>query len=311
MRCAAILTAAAVLFTAACAEVPATSQAGPPPVSAQGARPAPAVAAASGPAAYALPDPLATRMTFMPIDAIRIASAIVDRLGGGTGAAAGVRFAAQAAETVDESGLGFDGFEWRDSALYQYAVRDDGRAAAGRLDYVDGLGRQASLLFTAEYSIEEPIEITEVRIAPLYVLDPAVAVYLLDAAALTRAGAGVTESHAALLQYASANALAPVVGGNRNVVVAAFLLEPVSPSATFDLRISATPEGGGGFAETAHYLSDGPWRAAVLPGNLAAGAPPVYAKARFVPGAEIRAPDRTPVMLGVYGLNVAAPAAGG
>ena len=304
-----LVAAAATLLLAACAEVP--EGAGVAPASPSVSAPSAAPSAPATPPAYRLPSPLATRMTYMPIDAIRVSSAIVDRLGGGTGAAAGVLFAAEAGETLDESGLAFSGFEWRESVLYQYSERDGVRAAAGRLDYVDGLGRQASLLFIAEYTTVEPIEITSVRIAPFYVVDPAVAVYLLDAGALAAAGAAAAESHAALLQYASANALTSGASAGRDVVIAAFLLEPVSPSATFDLRVSATPVGGGGYAGTVRYLSDGPWRAAVLPGRLATGAPPVYVKARFVPGAELRAPDPTPRTLGVYALNAAAPAAGG
>ncbi|MBT3397082.1 MAG: hypothetical protein HN423_07875, partial [Alphaproteobacteria bacterium] len=41
-------------------------------------------------ARYDLPTPLATTQINLPIDAIRVAAAIVDRLHGGTGAAAGV-----------------------------------------------------------------------------------------------------------------------------------------------------------------------------------------------------------------------------
>ena len=81
------------------------------------------------PAAFDLPAPLATSQTTMPIDAIRVAAAIVDRLSGGTGAAAGVTFADDAAAAVG-GGEALAGFDWRDTTLIQYV---EGDAAQGIL----------------------------------------------------------------------------------------------------------------------------------------------------------------------------------
>ena len=51
----------------------------------------------------ALPSPLATSQINMPLDSIRVAAAIVDRLQGGTGLAAGVLFSTSAGQIIDRA----------------------------------------------------------------------------------------------------------------------------------------------------------------------------------------------------------------
>ena len=110
-------------------------------------------------AKYPLPEPLATTQTNMPLDAVRVAASIIDRLSGGTGLAAGVVFTDEAGAKVDASRSVLPGLDWRDSKLLQYApveytprVAPQGRVIAGQLEFADALGRSATVLFSVEYS---------------------------------------------------------------------------------------------------------------------------------------------------------------
>ena len=158
---------------------------------------------------YPLPAPLATTQTSMPIDAVRVAAAIIDRLSGGTGLAAGVTFSDTAAQKVDASRAALPGLDWRDTRLLQYApveyeprLPPKGRLVAGQLVFADTLGRSATILFSVEYSIaDEPIPVVGIEIAPIFSLDPALEVFAVDAETL-RAFAGGRVRHAELLRIA-------------------------------------------------------------------------------------------------------------
>ena len=254
----------------------------------------------------ALPTPLATSQSNMPIDAIRVAAAIVDRLQGGTGMASGVSFLPAAGRLLDGGDRPPDGFGWRGTTLLQYAPRSagDGRLAAGRLEFADGLGRRTAMLFTVEYvTAAEPIEVLDVRVAVEYGLSPAVAAYVLDAGDLPASGSDLLRSHAGLLALAAEKgrpAASPAAGDQ---VVLVFLMAQSSPSAVFAAGASVNRFGAGMFVDHTRYLDDGGFRAALIPARLIAGQVEVFAKALFRPGAELDEASRRPRLIGSFSVN--------
>ncbi|MDA0654779.1 MAG: hypothetical protein O3C09_05220 [Proteobacteria bacterium] len=254
----------------------------------------------------ALPTPLATSQSNMPIDAIRVAAAIVDRLQGGTGMASGVSFLPAAGQRLDGGDRPPDGFNWRGTTLLQYAARTpgDGRRAAGRLEFGDGSGRRTALLFTVEYvTAAEPIEVVDVRVAVEFGLSPAVAAYVIDAADLPAAGSDVLRSHGGLLALAAAKGRPAADAGDGDQVVLVFLMEQSSPSAAFAAGVSVNRFGTGMFADDTRYVDDGGFRAALIPGGIREGQVEVFAKALFRPGAELDEALRRPRLIGSFSVN--------
>ena len=259
------------------------------------------------PAAFDLPAPLATSQTTMPIDAIRVAAAIVDRLSGGTGAAAGVTFA-DGAGTAVGGGEGLAGFDWHDTTLIQYVEGDAAqgeRIAGGRLEFEDALGRRAAILFLAAYTTSaEPIEVSEAAVADFFALDPRVETYVVDAALLPAAETLGPPTHAGLLAFAREFDRDAAAGTGFEAVVMVFLMDRVSPSAAFAAGASRLAAGPGAFADDARVLDDGGFRMAVLP---AGGGATATIKALFRPGTEVDADAQRARVLETFVLTATAP----
>ncbi len=261
-------------------------------------------------AQYDLPTPLATTQINLPIDAVRVAAAIVDRLYGGTGAAAGVSFGGRAARALDQSGAGLPGFDWRNTVLLQYTAPENApndRIAAGELRFDDALGRQAVILFTVEYSTVEPIEVQRVTVSSLFALDPVPVLYVVRADALNDLGSEVLESHGDLLAAVAEVAipwqeLPANPGGDGEYLAVVFLMNRVSPSAEFSVGVSSTRDGPA-YGGAVRYLEDHEWRAAVLPGRFVLGETAPFVQASFRPGSEVGAVTGRPKTIGVFALD--------
>ena len=196
-------------------------------------------------ARYDLPTPLATTQINLPIDAVRVAAAIVDRLDGGTGAAAGVTFTPDAVQAVDGSNIGLAGFDWRNTVLHQYTAQIDtpqDRVAAGELRFDDSQGRRAAIFFTVEYTTIEPIEVRQIALLPAFALDPAPVLYVAPAEAFGQIDAADLVSQGALLA-AVAKAAVPwrtaPPPGDRDYLIFVFLMDQVSDSAEFSIGVSS------------------------------------------------------------------------
>jgi hypothetical protein len=257
-----------------------------------------------------LPTPLATTQINFPIDAVRVAAAIVDRLYGGTGAAAGVSFGGEAAQTLDQSGAGLPGFDWRNTVFLQYTAPEntpDDRIAAGQLRFDDAWGRQAVILFTVEYGTAEPIEVRRVTVSSLFALDPVPVLYVVRADALNDLGGEALNSHG---QFLAAVAKAAIPwqelpanpGSDGDYLAVVFLMNRVSPSAEFSIGVSSTRDGPA-YGGAVRYLEDHGWRAAVLPGRFALGESAPFVQASFRPGSEAEAVTGRPKTIGVFPLD--------
>lgn len=318
----------ALLAMAACAEVPPDGVGTPAPLVTEATRavaaapapqaPAPivapvtvAVAGRSGPAAFPLPAPLATTQTTMPSDAVRVAAAVVDRLRGGSGMAAGVLFSDAAGAAVGAAHADVPGFDWHDTRLLQYTGQPGpDRTAAATLEFVDEFNRRAAILFSATYGVaDEPIEVKDITIAPLYSLSPRVLLYAIAARDLPQAAAPKTPG--ALLQIAAAfgmpwreEALA-----EGDYVLAVFVMDRISPSAKFTVAVGER-NGPEGFSDTARYLEQNNFRAAVIPAHLSAATAKTWVKAIVTPGVEVDAGDRAPFVAGLFPLDPRTQTAG-
>jgi hypothetical protein len=266
---------------------------------------------------YPLPSPLATTQTNMPIDTVRVAAAIIDRLSGGTGLAAGVSFNETAAQKVDASRAALPGLDWRDTRLLQYApveyvprLPPTGRLVAGQLVFADALGRSATVLFSGEYSIaDEPIPVVAIEIAPIFALDPAIEVFAVEAEAL-RAAAGSPAHYADLLRLAREKGVpwraGDVPQGEREWVLLAFLLERVSPSSRLRVGVTRDPNAAELLDATTRVLDEDGWRVAVLPGRFSAYETDAWLKAEFTAGLEADPAARFGRVIGLYDLRLAA-----
>jgi hypothetical protein len=283
----------------------------PPPIAVVDADPQPP------PARYPLPTPLATTQTNMPIDAVRVAAAIIDRLSGGTGLAAGVMFSDEAGAKVDASRSALPGLDWRDSKLLQYApveysprVAPHGRVAAGQLEFADDLDRRATILFSVEYSLaDEPIAVLNIEIAPIFALDPEVALFVVDAVDVPGTAGAVPPTHAGLLRLALEKGVrwrsVPPPDGARDWMIFAFLMERVSPSSRLRLGVTDQPQTAALFDATARVLDDGGWRVAVMPGRFSLYEAGLWARAEFAPGVEADPKDRRLRTIGLFPLSIA------
>ncbi len=267
------------------------------------------------PAKYPLPAPLATTQTNMPIDAVRVAAAIIDRLSGGSGLAAGVVFSDDAGAKVDASRAALPGLDWRDSKLLQYApveytprVAPQGRVVAGQLEFADTLDRRATILFSVEYSVaDEPISVLNIEIAPIFALNPAIELFVVDAADVPDIAGALRASHADLLKLAldkSVRWRAAPPEGPRDWLVFAFLMERVSPSSRLRLGVTEQPNGAAMFDATTRVLDDAGWRVAVIPGRFSLYNAGVWARAEFAPGVEADPDARQLRTIGLFPLSV-------
>ena len=195
-------------------------------------------------AAQTLPERVFDSFNAMRGDAQAVVSAIVDRLQGGAKPVAAVRFAS----TVGPAPAGdtYAGFTWRAASLFRYDVGDTDatRLVSGLLEFDDALGRRAAVLFEGDYALAgNALEVSGVTVASHFLEKARSAMFVLPADELTGASGPVPEGHAALFQFAQQHAVSwdrpdDVVAGERDYAIVVFLLDRVSPSAKFEVKLS-------------------------------------------------------------------------
>lgn len=260
--------------------------------------------------AQKLPDAVFKTYNDMPRDAQAVTAAIVDRLKGGGNPVAAVRFAGTAGPVPD--GGVYAAMEWRAASLFRYGeIANDsrGRTMAGIVTFEDTLGRRAGVLFDADYALDGTVlEVAALNSAPYFAEEPQSAMFVLPAEALNGEKGAVPEGHAALYAFARDNAVSwerpdDVVAGDRDYAIVVFLLDRISPSARFEVKLSDKPSSPEGFAGASRYLNDGDWRMGVVAGKFALDTVKLYVKAVITPGTEQGVLARQPEVVGLYDLK--------
>jgi len=260
-------------------------------------------------AAQTLPERVFDSFNAMPGDAQAVVSAIVDRLQGGAKPVAAVRFAS----TVGPAPAGdtYAGFTWRAASLFRYDVGDTDatRLVSGLLEFDDALGRRAAVLFEGDYAVAgNALEVSGLTVASHFLEKPRSAMFVLPADALTGASGPVPEGHAALFQFSQQHAVSwdrpdDVVAGERDYAIVVFLLDRVSPSAKFEVKLSDKKSSPDGFSGASRYLNDADWRMGVVAGKFALDTVKLFVKAVVTPGSEQGVLSRQPEVTGLYALD--------
>ncbi len=246
----------------------------------------------------------------MPRDAQAVVAGIVDRSLGGPKPVASVRFAQTTGPAPAATTYG--GFTWRSSSLFRYGEvsgNASGRSIAGVFELDDPLGRKAAVLFDTAYTLAgNVLDVTALNTASLFVEKPRSAMFVLPADTLTGTQGPVPEGHAALYQFAQQHAVSwarpdEVIAGERDYAIVVFLLDRVSPSAKFEVKLSDKPSSPDGFAGASRYLNDGDWRLGVVAGKFALETVKLFVKAVVTPGTEQGALSRQPEVTGLYALD--------
>lgn len=260
--------------------------------------------------AQTLPEPVFKTFSEMPQDAQAVVASIVDRVSGGAKPVASVRFGRS--NSVAPEAANYAGFVWRASSLFGYgetAGNASGRTIRGVFELDDAMGRKAAVLFDAAYTVAgNVLEVSALTMAPHFVAEPRSAMFVLPADTLTGAQGPVPDGHAALYRFALEHAVSwsrpeQVVAGERDYAVVVFLLDRISPSAAFEVKLSDKPSSPDGFAGASRYLNDGDWRLGVVAGKFALDTVKLYVKAVVTPGSEQGALARQPAVMGLYALN--------
>ena len=270
---------------------------------------------------YNLPAPVAASPDRMPPDARAAAAAVEEGLRNGNLAAIqGVRVAAGADAALRERGFAFEGFALAGSALLRYSVRDApaakpgaedaGRIISGRLSFKDPLGRRAESLYYADYRFAAGgIELTEMRAAPLFSMFPEPLMFVVPTEIVIGNPGGLPRVHSDLLRFAAENAVdwstpAKTPAGERNYVIFVFLMDRVSPSAEFHVKISDVPNTFEGFKNSSKYLDFNGWRVGVTPGRFALDRADFFVKAVFAPGEEVGFTNRINRLVGAFPMDL-------
>ncbi len=259
--------------------------------------------------AQTLPARVFDSFNAMPRDAQAVVAAVVDRLQGGAKPVATVRFAAAVGPAPD--GAVYSGFTWRAASLFRYDVGDTdaARLISGLLEFDDALGRKAAVLFEGSYAVAgQTLEVADLTVATHFLEQPRSAMFVLPADALTGASGPVPEGHAALFNFARQHAVSwdrpdDVVAGDRDYAIVVFLLDRISPSAKFEVKLSDKRSSPEGFAGASRYLNDGDWRMGVVAGKFALDTVKLFVKAVVTPGAEQGVLSRQPEVIGLYALD--------
>jgi hypothetical protein len=259
--------------------------------------------------AQTLPDRVFESFTAMPRDAQAVVAAVVDRVQGGTKPVAAVRFA-PALGPVPPADT-YTGFTWRGASLFRYDIGDTDatRSISGLLEFDDPLGRKAAVLFEGAYAVAgNTLEVNDLTVASHFLEMPRSAMFVLPADALTGATGPVPDGHAALFAFAQQRAISwerpdEVVAGERDYAIVVFLLDRVSPSAKFEVKLSDKRTSPDGFAGASRYLNDGDWRMGVVAGKFALDTVKLFVKAVVTPGTEQGVLSRQPEVTGLYALD--------
>lgn len=259
--------------------------------------------------AQKLPEPVFQTYNDMPRDAQAVTAAIVDRLKGGANPVASVRFGATAGPAPD--GGAFQAMEWRAASLFRYGETGGsatGRTVAGLLTFEDALGRRAGVLFDSEYAlVDRALDVSALSTAPYYAEEPQSAMFVLPADALSGEKEPIPEGHAALYAFAQQRAVSwerpdDVIAGERDYAIVVFLLEQISPSAKFEVKLSDKRSSPDGFSGASRYLNDGDWRMGIVSGKFALDTVNLFVKAVITPGTEQGVLSRQPEVVGLYDL---------
>lgn len=273
---------------------------------------------------YNLPTPVAASPDRMPPDARAAAATVEEGLRNGNLAGIkGVRVVAGADAALREKGFAFEGFALEGSALLRYtdrdapakpgakdAAKDAGRIISGRLTFKDALGRRAESLYYADYRfIAGGIELTEMRAAPLFSTYPEPIMFVVPAEVAVGRPGGLPKVHSDLLRFAAENAVdwstpAKTPTGERNYVIFVFLMDRVSPSAEFHVKIATDANATQGYKESSKYLDFNGWRVGVTPGRFALDRVNFFINAVFTPGEEVGFMSRITRLVGVFPMDL-------
>ena len=225
-----------------------------------------------------------------------VTRAIGNRLGG-YAVPTNARLSRSVHQTLGRRNMIEPGFKLQSACLGHY--RNTGsataaRAAEGRMEFQDGLGRRAAVAFETGYTMQGNQAVVEsVRLRPLYDTKPETVCFIVPAQAAPSGQDNFPKSFAAFYQYMGERALDPQAvgpGKRDDYVMAVFFLNRMSPSATASLVVSSTPEGTAGYAENSRYVDFNGWRIGLVAGSLTlkstAAESNIYLKAVYTPGKE-------------------------
>jgi hypothetical protein len=267
----------------------------------------------SQPAAAAL---TATPYDQMPESARRISAAVDGQIASQPPVRfPGVAFSTVAGQSNILPWLRNEGFVLTGSSLYRH--NDVGAAGlsqtAGRLDYIDSLGRRAGFLWAANHRMTGDNRVIErLEIAPAFELRPRVHLALIPTAALPGGTLPPIASYADLASVVAQYSVSPseVPASKAEYLIVLSSLDPISTTAKLDLRISSKGSGLDGYDRGAAHALISNWGVTVLRGTLdLANHPDLYAKAVFTPGREAGQWQRTPTLVGAFSLRPGRPGA--
>lgn len=239
---------------------------------------------------------VAESLEAMPPDAAMVTRALGNRLGGYT-VPTNVRLSRSANTSLGASNAVEPGFKLQSASLGQYGNTGSAtavRAAEGRMEFIDGLGRRTAVAFETAYTMQgNQAVVDSVRLRPLYDTKPETVCFIVPTKAAASDQDNFPKSFAAFYQYMGERALDPQAvgpGKRADYVMAVFFLNRMSPSARASLVVSSTPEGTAGYTENSRYVDFNGWRIGLAAGCLAlkstAAESDIYLKAVYTPGKE-------------------------
>ncbi|MBC2712323.1 MAG: hypothetical protein HGJ94_15460 [Desulfosarcina sp.] len=258
-------------------------------------------------------EPIATSMDQMPDDAATVTAAIRNRLivpprashpnaTFASGVEEQIRPLWSAEDRLVPAGV---------QLLVHQANADDPsvRTAVGRLVFKGPFGRRASVHYEARYhTAGGGVTIDDAKVQPIFSGPPEPMLFVVPAEAIQT---GIPHMYGELLAYVGEQAVpfsnrksAPPK--EKEYVIVVVLLDRISPSAKFEVKISNEPESIYGYKESTKYIDMNGWRVALLAGRFIlfdnGEEPNLFVKAVFTPGKEAGL-IRSPKLVGRFCLN--------
>lgn len=267
-----------------------------------------------GEGGYGLPAPIAQSASSMPPDARAAAAAVEQAVRGAPiDRVPGVRLAPGARVGGVETNFVYEGFTVTQSSLLRYTDSKsvaDGRFAAGTLVFEDSIGRLSEVIYATDYRLKDGgIEIGAQQAAPLFSTSPQALMFVVPMEAVARVPGGLSRVHSEFFRFVVANAIDwvradQIPRGQREYMIFVMLLDRVSPSATFEVKLSETASDPFGYKDSSKYLDFNGWRVGFVPGRFALDRARFYVKAVFTPGEEIGFAGRNPRLVGTFPMDL-------
>ena len=268
-----------------------------------------------------LPKPIATSTDQMPEDAAAVVTAIQQQMTqSGEAHVSNVRFQGETGTNLARTWSFLKGFTPKSNLLYIHQVNggdSKGRTIFNQLNLEGPLGRRASVFYRTDYRASSDEQIIDmVRAAPIYAESPEPIMFVVPAKALPEDLDAYPEDYLSLLQLVGEHAVDSSKSGlasseMRDYVIFVFLLDPISPSSLFEVKISDEESGMRGYKESTRYIDFNGWRVALLSGRFRAfdteGTNPLYVKAVFTPGKEVSLLKRSQNLVGLFFLDGSQP----